>query len=398
MVRALQAAVFRAAAAFPVVTLTGPRQSGKSTLCRACFPKHHYVNLEEPDTREFALTDPRGFLAQHDGTGVILDEVQRTPELVSYLLPRVDAEPVPGRWVLTGSQNFLLMNSVSQSLAGRVAVLHLPPLSWDEVGRFENHPATLDAALLTGGYPRILDQRLDPAAWIGSYIATYVERDVRTLLGVGDLITFQRFMQLCAGRTGQLLNVASLASDVGITQPTAKAWLSVLEASFIVHLLRPWATNLGKRLVKAPKLHFWDTGLAAWLMGIRTTEQLATHPLRGAIFESWVMAEILKQRLARGDGSGVFMYRDAAGREADGLIERHGEGGKRGVSGPGIALVEAKAGQTVGGDAFTSLSRVAAAATPLTSAVRYLVYGGSEEQRRSEGRVVPWRSVQGVEW
>lgn len=388
--RHLHPLLLSSAAKYPAVTLTGPRQSGKSTLCRAAFPNHDYVNLEAPDTRQFALDDPRGFLNQLTNP-VILDEVQRAPDLASYLLPLIDADPTPGRWILTGSQNFLLMKSVSQSLAGRAAVLRLPPLSWAEVSGFDSPPRSLDAALLAGGYPRIHDQRLDPAQWLGSYVATYVERDVRSLLNVGDLSTFQRFLQLCAGRTGQLLNAASLAADAGVTQPTAKAWLSVLEASFIIHLLRPWATNHGKRLVKAPKIHFWDSGLAAWLIGIRDTEQLAVHPLRGALFESWVVSEILKQRLAAGDASGVCMYRDAAGREADALLERHG-------AGAALALVEAKSGQTIGSDAFGSLSRVAAAAEPLASAARYVVYGGNEHQQRGEGRVVPWRGVQGVKW
>jgi len=294
--RRLAPRLAEAARSFPAVTLTGPRQSGKSTLCRHLFPKKDYVNLEAPDVRNFALEDPRGFLAQYPN-GAILDEVQRTPDLPSYLQPMIDNDPEPGKWILTGSQNFALLESVNQSLAGRSAVLSLLPMSFDEISEFADAPKTLDEVLFTGGYPRIYDKKLSPSQWLASYVATYIERDVRSVSNVGDLTTFQRFVELCAGRTGQMINYSNLAGDAGISQPTAKAWMSILEASYIVFLQPAYSTNLRKRLVKMPKLHFYDTGLACWLLGLRSADQLATHPLKGSIFESWVVSEIVKHRV-----------------------------------------------------------------------------------------------------
>jgi len=302
--RDLAPRVWTAARNFPAVTLTGPRQSGKSTLCRALFPDLPHANLESPDVRSFAAEDPRGFLARFP-EGAIVDEVQRAPELPSYLQGIIDADPKPGRWILTGSQNLALLRSVSQSLAGRTAVLHLLPLARSEVLRFGQPPDTLEATLLSGGYPRIFDQRLDPGDWLGAYAATYLERDVRSITNIGDLSTFQRFVELCAGRTGQLLNYSSLAADAGISQPTAKAWLGVLEASFIVFRLPAFHANLRKRLVKMPKLHIHDTGLASWSIAVRTPAQLRTRPLRGARFETWVGSEIVKRRRNRGETTGL---------------------------------------------------------------------------------------------
>lgn len=380
--RDLETQFLRALKAFPVVTLTGTRQSGKSTLCRGLLPERGYANLEEPDTRAFATDDPRGFLAQFP-KGAIIDEVQRCPELPSYLQSIVDKEGAPGRWVLTGSQNMARLASVGQSLAGRSAVLHLLPLARSEVVRFKNHPTTLDEAMLTGGYPRILDKRMEPSEWLGSYVATYLERDVRSLSNVGDLATFQKFVQLCAGRTAQLLNFSALASEAGVSQPTAKAWLSILEATFVAFRLSPWHANVGKRLVKAPKLHFYDTGLACWLLGIRTTAQLATHPLRGAIFETWMVTEILKHRMNRGETTGMHFYRDAQPLEVDALIEE-----------PGLmTLMEAKSGQTVTSNLLANLRSVLGVMAKRGKTEAIVVYGGEEGQTRSDVRVVPWRGL-----
>ena len=377
----------RAAAQAPVLTLTGPRQSGKTTLCRAMFPDHRYRTLEALDERAFALDDPLRFLARFP-KGAVIDEVQRAPGLLSYLQGIVDEDPAPGRWILTGSQNLALLESVSQSLAGRAEVLHLLPLAWDEVTRFGHHPARMEEAMFSGGYPRIFDRQLDPSRWLRSYVATYIERDVRTISNIGDLAMFQRFVQLCAGRTGQLLNYSSLAGDCGISQPTAKAWLSVLETSFVAFRLPAFHANLRKRLVRMPKLYFHDTGLACWLLGIREPGQLRSHPLRGPIFETWVISEIVKHRMNRGEPGGLSFYRDRNGAEVDLVIE----------SPDGLTLVEVKAAETPAQSLFRGAERVrghfadaARGGLPLPEVA--VVYGGGDLQERTAGRLVPWRQV-----
>ncbi len=338
--------------------------------------------------RAYALDDPRGFLAQYPD-GAILDEVQNCPHLPSYLQGLIDQDPRPGRWILTGSQNLAVMQSTSQSLAGRAAVLHLLPLSRPEVERFYRHPGTLDQTLVSGGYPRIFDQQLRPADWLASYVATYLERDVRTITHVGDLMTFQRFVQLCAGRTGQLLNMSSLASDCGVSSPTAKSWFSVLEASFIAFRLPSYHGNISKRLIKMPKLHFHDSGLACWLLGIREPDHLTAHPLRGSIFESWVVSEIIKHRLAAGETDGIYFFRDKSGLEAD-LIVQHKNG---------FQVVEIKAGQTIPSDLAESATRVVeifnsngVPATPI------VIYGGETEQTRSGVKYLPWARIHDHPW
>ncbi len=386
--RDLEARMLTAAGSYPAITLTGPRQSGKSTLCRALFPDKPHVSLESHDTREFAEEDPRGFLAKFPD-GAILDEIQRTPKLPSYLQGLIDADPKPGRWVLTGSQNLLLLDAVNQSLAGRTAVLQLLPLSRREVVRFDHHPTDLESTLLAGGYPAIFDRRLDPPDWLGSYVATYVERDVRSVTRVGDLTTFQRFLELCAGRTGQLLNLSALAADTGISQPTARSWLSILETSFVAFRLPAFHTNHRKRLVKMPKLHFHDTGLACRLLGIRTVDHLQSHPLRGAIFESWIVSEVLKHRTNAGERGGLSYYRDHNGVEADLIVER---GLRRSV-------LEAKSARTPGRALFDGLGRLRSAFASTAQDTDFAVaYGGDESQHRAIGRLIPWSRLHLEDW
>jgi uncharacterized protein len=373
---------------FPAIVLIGPRQSGKSTLCQKVFARLPYTTLESPDVRAFALEDPRGFLKQLP-KGAILDEIQNCPLLTSYLQGIIDREPTPGRWVLTGSHNLSVMASTSQSLAGRSAVVHLLPLSRHEVVEFSDYPKTLNETLLTGGYPRILDRKLRPADWLSSYVATYLERDVRSISNIGDLVTFQRFAQLSAGRISQLLNLSSLASDCGISQPTAKAWASVLEASFIAFRLPSYHGNVSKRLIKMPKLHFYDTGLACWLLGIRDVTQLDLHPLRGAIFESWVVSEIIKQRNSRGESNSVYFFRDKAGLESDVVVQ----GRKT------LKLVEVKAGQTISSDWAANNQKIMGLFARTKQAVAcVVVYGGSERQERNGVTYLPWSAIQDYAW
>ena len=381
--RDLAPRLLRAARQFPSITLTGPRQSGKTTLCTSLFLQHPYATLEAPDVRAFATEDPRGFLGQFP-EGAVIDEVQRVPDLLAYLQVFIDADPRPGRWILTGSQNLSLLESVSQSLAGRTAVHHLLPLSRGEIVRFSRHPRSLEAALLTGSFPRIFDRGLDPAEWLSSYVATYIERDVRTVSNVGDLAAFQRFVELCAGRSAQLLNHSSLAGDCGVSQPTVKAWLGILEATFLVFRLPAFHSNLRKRLVKMPKLHFHDTGLVCWLLGIRTPEQLRAHPLRGAIFETWVVSEVAKYRTNQGETGGLSFYRDRNGAEADLIVERPSR----------VTLVEAKSAETPSLSWLQEARRVQRHLTTTSRPCSVVVaYGGDQPQHRTAGSLIPWSKL-----
>ena len=380
--RDLTSEIIKAATRAPAITLTGPRQSGKTLLCKALFPDHPYRTLEDLDQRAFALEDPRTFLAQFPD-GAVIDEVQRVPELLSYLQGIIDNNPVPGSWILSGSQNLSLLESVSQSLAGRTEVHQLLPLTWSEISRFGKYPKRLENTLFSGGYPRIFDRELDPPAWLRSYVATYLERDVRMLGNVGDLVTFQRFVELCAGRTGQLLNYSSLANDCGISQPTAKTWFGILEASFIAFRLPSCSFKLRKRLVKMPKLYFYDTGLVCWLLGIRESRQLLTHPLRGAIFETWTISEILKHRTNQGETRGLSFYRDSNGAEVDLIMEQP----------DGMTLLEAKSSATPAKRLFDSVRRVQRHFPDAPLPEMAVVYGGEEFQQRAEGRLIPWRML-----
>ena len=393
--RLLRNYLLRDAGYYPVVTLTGPRQSGKTTLARAAFPDHAYVSLEETDMRAFAREDPRGFLERFPGP-VVIDEAQRAPDLLSHLQSTVDRDPRPGRFVLTGSQHFLLMEAVSQTLAGRCGILHLLPFSRAELelqgqadpvspsALFGNRETRLDGWTLihSGGYPPIHDRAIPPDVWLSDYVRTYVERDVRTLLNVGDLETFERFLRLCAGRIGQIVNHSSLAMDCGVSVDTARRWLSVLKTSFVVFPLPPHHRNFNKRVIKSPKLYFFDTGLACHLLGIREAAQLDRHPLRGALFEGYVVAEVAKAYWNHRRTPPIHFWRDQTGHEIDLLIE---EGGA-------LYPVEIKSGATVVSDMFDGLRWWSRLAGPAAGGGT-LVYGGAEAYDRSGVAVRPWFSV-----
>lgn len=383
--RLLRPVLERRARASPVVVLTGPRQSGKTTLVRSTFPEKPYVNLEALDVRQRAIEDPRGFLDSFP-EGAILDEVQRAPDLLSYIQVDVDENRQRGRWILTGSQNLLLLSGVSQSLAGRAALLELLPFSVPELRRGGWLADDLFSLLWRGSYPAVFDRGEDPSEWLASYVATYVERDVRQTLAVGDLLSFQTFLRLAAARTGQLLNLSQLGSDAGITHNTAKSWVGVLEATFVALRLAPFHRNLGKRLVKTPKLHLLDSGVACHLLGIRSPDELRLHPLRGAIFESWVVSEILKAHHAAGRAPRLSFFRDAHGLELDLMVEW----------GTDLAGVEVKSGATLPLEMFTPLESVARWVPELRS--RVIVYGGATSWDSKRGRALSYRDIDDFDW
>lgn len=370
-------------AGYPVVTITGPRQSGKTTLARLAFADKPYVSLETPDEREFAASDPRGFLARWP-LGAIIDEVQHVPDLFSWIQSDVDLAGEMGRYVLTGSQNFSLMANITQSLAGRSALVQLLPLSIAELAAENVLPNQLDTMLFTGGYPALYSRKLNPSRWLADYIMSYLERDVRQISHVQDLSTFQRFLRLCAGRTGQLLNLANLAQETGIAQSTARAWLSVLEASYIVFLLPPHHRNLGKRVVKMPKLYFLDTALAATLMGIQSADQISIHPMRGALFETLIVSEFLKARFNNGYPSNLYFWRDNVGLEIDLLLEEAN----------GLIPVEIKSSATVNEDLFKGLRKWLSVAGDAPMSPR-LVCAAPESNTRSGIAVRRWQQATG---
>ena len=368
---------------YPVLTLTGPRQSGKTTLAKSVFSKKPYVTLEDPDMRQFATQDPRGFLSQYRN-GAIVDEIQRVPQLTSYLQGVVDLDPTPGRFVLTGSQQFELMRSVSQSLAGRTAVLRLLPFTAAEVVRSAPSMREQSAAhwILQGFYPRVHDRRLNASQAMSDYFSTYVERDLRELAAVHDLRRFERFVRLCAGRVGQLLNLSSLANDAGVSQSTAQGWMDIMQTSFLIYLMPPWFTNSSKRLIKSPKLYFYDVGLAAWLLGLRTAQQVSRDPLWGHLFENLIVIEALKDRFNQGEHSPIYFYRDSVGHEVDLLIPTEGK----------LRAIEIKAGQTVNSDYWRGLNQFAKHhGEHLESGG--VIYGGRQAQKRSDWQVWPWANL-----
>jgi predicted AAA+ superfamily ATPase len=363
---------------YKAVAITGPRQSGKTTLVRNVFKDKPYINLENPDTRNFAEEDPRGFLSNYP-SGAILDEVQRVPSLFSYLQQVLDENTQKGVFILTGSNNFLLQENISQSLAGRIAHLNLLPFSLKEITPGDdNNP---DDFIFKGMYPPLYDQRFEINKWYANYIQTYIEKDIRQLKNIENLTTFERFVKLCAGRVGQLLNKQGLAVEAGIDNKTVNSWLSILENSFILFRLQPHHANFNKRLVKMPKLYFYDTGLAVALLGITQQSQLPEHPARGALFENFIIIELLKNKLNEGRPANLYFWRDNTGHEIDIISENDGQ----------LFPIEIKSGKTITADYFNGL----AFWQKITDQTRgSVIYGGHQSQKRSEGiDIYSWKNI-----
>ena len=362
---------------YPVVSLTGPRQSGKTTLLQESFPEYLYTSLEEPDTRIQAESDPRRFLAT--APRMIIDEIQRIPDLFSYIQTITDQSGQVGQFVISGSQSFLLNEKISQSLAGRVAILHLLPFSYSELSAHGLKAESAEGIIYNGFYPRLYDRGIDPQDFYPNYIQTYIERDVRLLQNVQNLNLFVRFMKLCAGRVGQLLNLSSLANDTGVSVNTAKSWISVLEASFIIFLLQPHHKNFNKRLVKMPKLYFHDTGLASSLLGISSTEQIDTHFLFGALFENFIISELLKSRFHAGKRSNLYFWRNHKGVEIDLIIEQADS----------LIPVEIKSSQTYSESFFSGINYWRKLSGSQDKQ-QFVVYGGKGIRETKNGILLGW--------
>lgn len=365
----------------PVVAVTGPRQSGKSTLVQQIFPAYKYINLEDIEQRQFAVHDPKGFLLNL-GEKAIIDEIQHVPALLSYIQVKVDREKIAGQFIISGSQNLLLMESVSQSLAGRVSIFNLLPFSLEEIKDSSFAMSAYEDYIFKGFYPRIYDLELDPTPWLLDYIQTYVERDLRQVLNVSDLGAFRQFLEICAGRIGQLVNLSEIGNLVGVSYQTINKWLSVLQTSFIIYLLRPYHKNFNKRIVKTPKLYFYDTGLACALMNLKNTEDLNRHFAKGALFENFIINEILKNHLNRNLYPKAYFWNAAGAHEIDLLLDQ----------GASLVPVEIKSGRTITSNYFDALKyfQPLSGVQPENS---YLVYGGDETQQRSQATVLGWRHL-----
>ena len=363
------------------MTVLGPRQSGKTTLCKATFPEKAYVSLEPLDNREFAQSDPRGFLAQYK-EGAILDEVQNTPDLMSYLQENIDHAPEHGKYILTGSENFLMTEKVTQSLAGRTAILTLLPFTLEEIKKSRENCNNVWEVVWRGGYPRLFDKHLSPPDWLANYTLTYLQRDVRQILNIGDLDRFNQFLKLAAAHTAQELNFSGLGNDVGVSHNTIRSWFSILQASYLSITLPAWVANIRKRIVKRPKHHFLDTGLLCHLLGIQSPEQLEQHPLRGAIFETWVIAEVYKGRLNQGLQPSLYHYRETSGIEFDLLYEKNGR----------LIPLEVKSSRTISSSFFKAF-RLLEKREELKRRLEgkgYITYAGDQTQIRQTVTVLSW--------
>lgn len=395
--RSLSPHILKSSRQYPVISLTGPRQSGKTTLIKSIFPDHEYVLLENPVDREFALSDPIGFLNRYSN-GVILDEAQRVPELFSYIQGIVDEKPDPARFILSGSQNFLLLEAISQSLAGRVSLHYLMPFTFSELrddpdyNFFElndlnavrkNTDFQLNEILFSGLYPRIHDQKLDPTEWIGNYLQTYLERDVKSITNIGDLETYRRFFSLCAGRCGQILDQESLANDCGVSNATVKRWLSILEASFQIILLRPYHKNFNKRIIKRPKLYFTDTGVMSYLLGIRSAKDIPLHPFKGALFENYVVSSLYKMKMHHRLDWGIYFWNESNKLEVDLVIEKGGD----------LEAYEIKASETFRPDFLAGVEKFKSIVGNNSLKGLGLIYGGKDCIEFKGNRVLSWTQV-----
>ena len=368
------------ASKFKAVAVTGARQTGKTTLVKQVFKSRPYVSLENPDMRNFALEDPRGFLQTYPN-GAILDEVQRVPALFSYLQEVLDNSKVKGLFILSGSNNFLLQQTISQTLAGRVGFINLLPFSISELKKAKLLPNDDDTLMLKGFYPPIYDQEIPPADWCPNYVRTYIEKDVRQIKNITDLIVFERFIKLLAGRSGQELNNSALAVETGVDVKTIQSWIGILESSFIIYLLKPHHKNFNKTIVKRPKVYFYDSAIVCYLLGIRDNTQLQTHPLRGAIFEGMVVTELIKKRTNAGLSINLFYWRDKTGHEIDIIIDNAGK----------LTPIEIKSGKTINTEFFKNMDYW----SNLSNAKKSIVlYAGAQNQKRSNGReTLNWRSL-----
>lgn len=376
--RQLAEYILRMQKVFPILSISGPRQSGKTTLIKYMFPDKTYINLENLDERSYAKEDPRRFLSERCPNGAIIDEAQHAPELFSYLQTHVDETQRMGEFILSGSQNFLLLEKITQSLAGRVCIMHLLPFCYQEVKHLSS--LDLDTLLFKGMYPRLYNHDIAPKDWYRSYLATYIERDVRQIKNITDLAKFQKFLKLCAGRIGQLLNLSALSIEAGVDQNTLKSWFGILEASFIAFRLQPYYKNFNKRVVKTPKIYFYDTGLAAYLLEIDRVTDIQNHFMRGALFENFVITEFIKEKWNQGEDLRLYFWRDHKGVEIDIILEQHGK----------IVPIEIKAGMTITQDYFKNLS-LAQMSDSLEKP--YIIYAGELEQQRTLVNVINWKNL-----
>lgn len=366
---------------FRSVAVVGPRQSGKTTLCRIVFPQKVYVSLENPDLQEFANADPRGFLSQYKN-GAILDEIQKAPHLFSYLQQILDETKKKGLFILTGSNNFLLQSTITQTLSGRIAYLQLLPLSLQELKKTKRLKADYSWHILSGGYPELIAKKIKPADWYSGYLHTYIERDVRQLKNISNLSQFTKLLRLCAGRTGQMLNMTAISNDCGIDQKTVAAWLSILQSSYIIYLLKPYHNNFNKRIIKTPKLYFYDTGVVCSLLGISKADEIVTHAAKGFLFENMIVSELLKKRFNAGETDNLYFWRDKTGNEVDIITDKAGK----------LTAIEMKAGETISADFFKGIDYFSK--LKKDKVAKLLVYGGKQEQKRSNDiQVIPWNKL-----